>query len=346
MSSLDSLSIRGIRSFSDEEAQIISFAKPLNIIVGANGCGKTTIIECLKYVTTGELPPGVGSGASFVHDPKLAGKSEVKGQIKLKFKNRIPQTMVCVRDMAVTSKAKLTFKAMDSVIMTYKYGADGTKEKISLSHRCTEMDKLMPELLGVAKPVLQHVVFCHQEDSNWPLSDGAALKKRFDDIFEATRYTKALADIKTLRKERALELKDLEHRQTEVACEVHRVHELRDSIDNNDTIIQTLAVEEAAVQEQIQACESAYTELASVLGRCKEKSKALEALRAQATAQEQSLRGCTAEMSKLKGVEREEAERMSRLAAAEAKRLFDTMESDNSSLAKKAGTLFHTITGQ
>jgi len=30
----------------------------------------------------------------------------------------------------------------------------------------------------------------HQEDSNWPLSDGQTLKKKFDDIFAATKYTK------------------------------------------------------------------------------------------------------------------------------------------------------------
>lgn len=33
-------------------------------------------------------------------------------------------------------------------------------------------------------------MFCHQEESSWPLQDGATLKKKFDDIFEATRYTK------------------------------------------------------------------------------------------------------------------------------------------------------------
>jgi DNA repair exonuclease SbcCD ATPase subunit len=31
------MTIRGIRSFSDESAQLISFAKPLTVIVGANG---------------------------------------------------------------------------------------------------------------------------------------------------------------------------------------------------------------------------------------------------------------------------------------------------------------------
>lgn len=37
---------------------------------------------------------------------------------------------------------------------------------------------------------MDNVIFVHQEESNWPLGDGAALKKRFDDIFAATMYTK------------------------------------------------------------------------------------------------------------------------------------------------------------
>ena len=36
--------------------------------------------------------------------------------------------------------------------------------------------------------VVEHVVFCHQEDSNWPLDDSSSLKKKFDDIFAATRF--------------------------------------------------------------------------------------------------------------------------------------------------------------
>jgi hypothetical protein len=30
-----------------------------------------TIIECLKYITTGSLPPGAKSGNAFIHDPKV-----------------------------------------------------------------------------------------------------------------------------------------------------------------------------------------------------------------------------------------------------------------------------------
>lgn len=61
------------------------------------------------------------------------------------------------------------------------------------------MDRLMPDMLGVPKSVLEHVIFCHQEESNWPLADPASVKKRFDEIFESTRYSKALTEIKAIR---------------------------------------------------------------------------------------------------------------------------------------------------
>ena len=38
--------------------------------------------------------------------------------------------------------------------------------------------------------ILENVIFVHQEDSNWPLAEGQVLKKKFDDIFAATKYTK------------------------------------------------------------------------------------------------------------------------------------------------------------
>lgn len=45
MTSIDLLSIQGIRSFGQKK-QTITIQKPLTLIVGANGTGKTTIIEC------------------------------------------------------------------------------------------------------------------------------------------------------------------------------------------------------------------------------------------------------------------------------------------------------------
>ncbi|PRP84324.1 hypothetical protein PROFUN_07625 [Planoprotostelium fungivorum] len=189
MTSVDKLLIRGIRSFSPENEYIIEFYKPLTIIVGQNGAGKTTIIECLKYACTGEAPPNTSKGQAFIHDPKVAGEREIKAQIKLRFK----------------SKAKtLEMKTLESALQAYK----DTGEKVSQSYRCADLDALIPDLMGASKAILESVIFCHQEDSNWPLSDSSTLKKKFDEIFAATKYTKALESIKKEKKQQTDHLKE------------------------------------------------------------------------------------------------------------------------------------------
>ena len=84
MVGLDRLVIRGIRSFDDKSIQKIDFYSPVTVIVGHNGSGKTTIIECLKYATTGDQPPNT-RGGSFIHDPKLSNEQEVKALVMLNF---------------------------------------------------------------------------------------------------------------------------------------------------------------------------------------------------------------------------------------------------------------------
>ena len=192
MASISKLSVRGVRSFSPEgDEQVIAFGYPLTIIVGQNGCGKTTIIESLKYAVTGALPPAAGtksSGQAFVHDPKSFGASNVKANVKLRFNNRAGNSMVVIRSMEVTQKkTTLAFKALDGILRTMD---ETTGKRVAMSHKCGELDRQIPQLMGVSKAILEHVMFCHQEDSNWPLREGAELKKRFDDIFDSTRYTK------------------------------------------------------------------------------------------------------------------------------------------------------------
>jgi DNA repair protein RAD50 len=116
MSSLSKLAIRGIRSFDDKQLSVIEFFSPVTVIVGHNGSGKTTIIECLKYATTGDQPPNTRGGA-FVHDPKMANEKEVKAQVKLRFRAANGKKMLVVRNLSVSvKKTGLTMKTLESVL--------------------------------------------------------------------------------------------------------------------------------------------------------------------------------------------------------------------------------------
>lgn len=205
MSSIEKLLIRGIRSFSPDSQNVIEFYTPVTIIVGHNGAGKTTIIECLKYATTGDLPPNAKGGA-FVHDPKLSADTEVKAQIRLKFKNVKGQSMVVTRSMqsSIKKNSKLEQKSLEGLLVTTD---PSTGEQVSISTRCAELDAEIPLHLGVSRAVLENVIFCHQEESFWPLSEPSILKKKFDDIFAATRYTRALDNLKSIKKDLVVELK-------------------------------------------------------------------------------------------------------------------------------------------
>jgi len=206
MTSIDKLQIRGIRSFSPNSAQTLEFQKPLTLIVGKNGSGKTTIIECLKMGCTGELPPHCKNGQAFIHDPKILAQQEVKAQIKLKFFGLTAQPVVCTRSFSLTQKAtKMEYKAFEAALQT----VDSSGAKQSLSYKCADLNRLVPELMGVSPAVLENVIFVHQEESCWPLADDASLKKKFDDIFAATQYTKALEEIRKFKNQKKQEEKNL-----------------------------------------------------------------------------------------------------------------------------------------
>ena len=170
-----------------------------------NRCGKTTIIESLKFAVCGSLPPGKAPGQAFVHDPRSIGLSVVKANLKLRFTNGAGKPMVIIRSMEVSAtKTKLAFKQLDGTLRA----SDRNGHRVAMSHKCTELDRQIPLLLGVSKAILENVVFCHQEDASWPLQEGIVLKKKFDDIFDSTRYSKALEVFAKSKKEYVLKAKD------------------------------------------------------------------------------------------------------------------------------------------
>lgn len=135
MSKIDKLSILGVRAFDNTRSETIHFSSPLTLIVGLNGSGKTTIIECLKYATTGDLPP-YSTGGAFIHDPKLCGEKEVLAQVKVRFKSVDGVNMVCTRNLQLTvKKNSRSMKTLEGNILMMR-GA----ERMTMSSRVAEMD--------------------------------------------------------------------------------------------------------------------------------------------------------------------------------------------------------------
>ncbi|XP_077250252.1 DNA repair-recombination protein (RAD50) [Tasmannia lanceolata] len=254
MSTVDKMLIKGIRSFDPENKHVITFYKPLTLIVGPNGAGKTTIIECLKLSLTGELPPNARSGQSFIHDPKVAGETETKAQIKLRFKTAAAKDVVCIRSFQLTQKAsKMEYKAIESVLQTIN---PHTGEKVCLSYRCADMDREIPALMGVSKAILENVIFVHQDDANWPLQDPSTLKKKFDDIFSATRYTKALEVIKKLHKDQAQEIKTYKLKLENLQTLKDAAYKLRESISQDQEKAASLKTQIQELERDIQNVEN------------------------------------------------------------------------------------------
>ncbi|KAG6831939.1 hypothetical protein H0H92_006540 [Tricholoma furcatifolium] len=254
MASLNKLAIRGIRSFDDKQISVIEFFSPVTVIVGHNGSGKTTIIECLKYATTGDQPPNTRGGA-FIHDPKMANEKEVKAQVKLRFHAANGTRMLAVRNLSVTVKktSGFTMKTLESILALADGNVESGGKRGVISTKCAEMDTEIPQLLGVSKAVLENVIFCHQEDSYWPLAEPAALKKKFDDIFEATRYTKALDNIKALRKDRVADLKAENERLQSLAREKSHSDKLKDRISQLHSTISQKQVEYEETKKEYEA---------------------------------------------------------------------------------------------
>lgn len=205
--------------------------------------------------SAGALPPNSRSGHGFVHDPQVAHLPEVKAQIRMLFKTGVmarDKEICAIRSFQLTNKRvggkiKPTFKALESVLRTEK--EDGTKA--SLSHRCADMDTQVPDLMGVSKPILENVIFCHQEDSSWPLAESQNVKKRFDDIFGSTRYTLALQNIKVLQREWGKKARDFQHDAELSRSHLDQANKLKQQRDERAQAADKLIAELAALDSQI-----------------------------------------------------------------------------------------------
>ena len=173
-------------------------------------------------------------------------------QVKLGFTSAEQKPMIVTRSMQLTvQKSTRKFKTLECQLLLNNDG-----ERQSISSRVAELDKFMPQYFGVSVAILENVIFCHQDESLWPMSEPTALKKKFDEIFEAIKYTKAIENLKNLRKAKNTQLGEL--RAIETACKEtkdtarrvkKRSEELQGELEALTVRIEDLAKEMAAVNQ-------------------------------------------------------------------------------------------------
>lgn len=247
MSAIYKLSIQGIRSFDSNDRETIEFGKPLTLIVGSNGSGKTTIIECLKYATSGDLPPN-SKGGAFVHDPKITGDKDIRAQVKLAFTSANNLNMIVTRNIQLlVKKTTTTFKTLEGQLVIVNENGN----RNTLSTRSVELDTQVPLYMGVPKAILEYVIFCHQEDSLWPLSEPSNLKKKFDEIFQAMKFTKALDSLKGIKKDMSVDIKLLKQSVEHLRVDRDRSRATQLNISQLESKIDSYQRQVKEIEEQL-----------------------------------------------------------------------------------------------
>lgn len=81
-----------------------------------------------------------------------------------------------------------TYKSLDLTI--------SENDNVPKKFKNDEATKHICRAIGVSKAIISNVLFCHQEDSDWPLSTDGQLMARFDQIFGITECNNLLEKLR------------------------------------------------------------------------------------------------------------------------------------------------------
>lgn len=178
-------------------------------------------------------------------------------QVKLSFRSAVASKYVVTRNLQLT--VKKTTRSMKTLEGSLNIMNNG--EKTVISTRVAALDEDVPKYLGVSPAILDAVIFCHQDESLWPMSEPATLKKKFDEIFEALKYTKAIDNLKLLRKRQGEELAKL------------KIFEEQDRInkEKGDRAEKRSRALQAEIEEAREQCGTISDEMNEVQGMIREK---------------------------------------------------------------------------
>lgn len=216
-----SANIKGIRSYSPDQTQTIDFM-PLTLIVGKNGTGKTSIIECLKFIIAGEEPPFSDSRRNFIHTPKQSVPKPQQrsgyASIQLNFLNSQNEHCMAKREISLANLSK----GPPQISSSYRMGQRAWQNVNKLE----DWSKTLPKIFDLQnQAILNNVILCHQENNLWCLDDSSTVKQIFDKIFGCEQYKREILyidmELKKLRPEVQMFERDLLHLKDKVARKHH-----------------------------------------------------------------------------------------------------------------------------
>ena len=199
--------------------------------------------------TAGSLPPLSSNGKTFINDPKITGSTEVKGSIKLKFLTPRNKEVLIVRNFQLSlKKRKYEFKRLEQVLKSI----NSNGELVTINSTCMDTDKQVPLLMHASKAILENVIFCHQEEINWPFSESGNLKKVFDEIFDTAKYTKALDDLKDIGKKFKEKTKDTKNSLELIQKDFDNYKRIKKNIEFSNVKINELTLIGTKLEEEYQ----------------------------------------------------------------------------------------------
>ena len=191
--------VAGLRSFSPHVPGVLEFRGSLTVIVGPNGSGKTTLVEALRFAATGEMPYGKGEG--FVNHPG-EDTQPVHAYVRLVFTDiagrlvRVQRNLILSRKVIRGGGHKEETRSNGVTISRQ----DETGNFISISNKIQDTNAELAHILGVSRAILKWVILCPQEDSLWPMSSPADLRKVFNELFDSERFDKLVKKLKEIKK--------------------------------------------------------------------------------------------------------------------------------------------------
>lgn len=111
---------------------------------------------------------------------------------------------ICRSAKVWKNRQKYQFKTLDA---TLTFERPNVKDE-SASKRNSDATNDMCDAMGVSRAIINDVLFCHQEDANWPLSTDQELMNKFDKIFGTSEYNNALEKMRSMRKQCEADIKD------------------------------------------------------------------------------------------------------------------------------------------